>query len=190
MENSSYCTHFWMVKLRLLLLVIILIGCLNSGTSAFGYNFFEMASNKVDSDNRFNLCKIMCVLIAFSALLLAFSKETWYPFLGCSVFPSGVLHLSVPNNSDIKLKIHVKPNSKVVYWAAYGKNNNKQNVKDAYKDYTNSGVVMSDSNGIAELSIQEGGGYNVPLKKLHRHIHYRIVGKSGGMLGPVKTIYY
>jgi hypothetical protein len=130
------------------------------------------------------------VLVALSALLLALFKSLWLPFLDRTVFPSGVLSLNTPANANIKIKVNVKPNTKVVYWAAYGKDKDKQNVSEAYKDYTNSGVVMSDSNGVAELSLIEGGGYNVPLRHIKRHVHYRVFGETGGMLSAVKTVFY
>ena len=50
---------------------------------------------------------------------------------------------------------------------------------EAYGDFSNSGVVMSNSSGLAELPILAGSGYTVPSgRKLDRHVHYRVLGKN------------
>jgi len=190
MFMNSFNKYYWMTKLRMLLVCLVLIGALNWGTTAYGYNLVEIVSNKIDSKGTYHFKKIIYILVTVSALLLAFRKDTWLPFLGPTVFPTGVVSLKTPENANIKVKIHVRPNSKVVYWAAYGKDSVKQKVYDAYKDFSNSGVVMSDSNGIAELSIVEGGAYQLPLRTIKRHIHYRVFCEIGGMIGPIKTIFY
>lgn len=190
MANMTYNTHFWMTKFRMLLLVLVIIGAYNWGAVAYGYNFVELLANKVSPSSSKNICQIIYILVALSALALALRKDTWLPFLGCTAVPSSLLPLkSPPNNANIKVKVQVNPNSKVVYWAAYGKDS-EQDVSVAYKDFSNSGVVMSDSNGTAELSIVEGGGYHVPFRTISRHIHYRVFSSLGNMLGPVKTAHY
>jgi uncharacterized membrane protein YuzA (DUF378 family) len=191
MHEMSYEKLFWMTRFRMLLLILVIIGAYNWAAVAFDYNFVELLSSKVNPSGSLHITKVIYIIVAVSAFLLAIRKDTWLPFLGWTVIPSSLVQLkSPPENADIKIKVNVKPNSKVMYWAAYGKGHSDQNVVDAYKDYSNSGVVMSDSNGVVELSIVEGGPYHVQYKNLKRHIHYRVFGKLGGMLGPVKTIYY
>jgi uncharacterized membrane protein YuzA (DUF378 family) len=194
MENMNYCKHFWLIKFRMLLVALVIIGALNWGATGYGYNFVDIISNKVDSLSGYSchIDKVIYILVAVSGLLLALRRDTWLPFLGCAALPTGVVPLRTPDNSNIKVNVKVRPNSKVIYWAALGKDNHDQYVENAYNNYSNSGVVMSDSNGNAELIIAEGGSYHIhPFgRTIPRHIHYRVFGKHGGMIGPVKTIYY
>ena len=190
MEDMTYNNFFWMTKFRMLLLVLVIVGAYNWGSVAYGYNFVELLANNVSPSDSKNICNIIYILVALSALALALRKDTWLPLLGCTAIPSALLPLKTPpDNANIKVKVQVKPNSKVVYWAAYGKEA-VQDVSVAYKDFSNSGVVMSDSNGTAELSIVEGGSYRVPFRTISRHIHYRVFSSLGNMLGPVKTVHY
>ena len=70
-------------------------------------------------------------------------------------------------------------------------NNDLPYVEDAYADFSNSGVVTSDSNGVAELSILPGSSYTVPFnKKIRKHVHYRELDNRLGMMGELRTVYY
>ena len=63
-------------------------------------------------------------------------------------------------------------------------------VMKAYDDYSNSGVVM-EKNGIVKLKVIKGSGYFVPSGKFIKpHVHYRILNKTNGMMGPIRTVYY
>lgn len=190
MENLTYNKLFWMTKFRMLLLILVIVGAYNWGAEAYGYNFVDLLATKVNPDGSLHINKIIYILVALSALVLALRRDTWLPFLGCTAIPSSLLPLkSPPNNANITVKVQVRPKSKVVYWAAYG-NDSNQDVSVAYNDFSNSGVVMSDSDGNAILSIIEGGGYHVPFRTISRHIHYRVFSSLGNMLGPVRTVYY
>ena len=189
LHNISYEKLYWMTKFRMLLIVLVIIGAFNWGGYAFDYNLVDLLATKVNNES-LHIDKIIYISIAISAFLLAIRKDTWLPFLGWTVMPSAMIPLKPPpNNANIKIQIKVSPNAKVIYWAAYG-NDKNQHVIDAYKDYSNSGVIMSDANGIAELSIMEGSGYRVPYRTIERHIHYRVFCTLPGMLGPVKTVKY
>ena len=90
----------------------------------------------------------------------------------------------------MNVTIKTVPNVKIAYWAALPKGNNPD-VITAYDDYSNSGVVMSDSNGIAVLPILAGSSYIIPSgRKLDRHIHYRVFNKYYGMMDKLNTKYY
>ena len=184
--NNKY---FKILKLKNIFLVIIIIGCLNWGTTAFGYNIVELLSSKIDPLNNYKIDKIIYIIVAVCAILIASCKYTWLPFLGKSVLPIKLIPLSFPNNANLKININIEPNTKVIYWAAYKNNSKDNNAENPYKDYTNSGAVMSDKNGIAELKIIEGSGYDVSYKSLPRHIHYRIC-YNNILLSRIYTVYY
>lgn len=186
--NSNF---YWKHKLIMLLKVLVLIGSMNWGTTAFGYNFVAILSDKLNSLllTNYSFDKIIYIIVGLSAVFLLFKKNMWLPFLGHTVLPEQIVQLKKNNNFNIKINVIVNPNSKVIYWAALGTDTN-QSVFNAYKDYTNSGVIMSNNDGIAELTIQEGQGYTLPSgATISRHIHYRVFG-TNGLLGPVETIFY
>jgi uncharacterized membrane protein YuzA (DUF378 family) len=171
---------------------LIIIGAINWGFEAFDYNLVEKLSGSINKlfNVNYPINKIIYILVAVAGIALALKEHTWLPFLGHTVLPETVLDLKIPDNYDTKVKIMTKPNSKIIYWAAIGKDNLNQDVDIAYADYKNCGVVLSDSEGYAELYILEGGGYTTPFGlKLRRHIHYRIA-ESNAFLGEVKTVYY
>jgi uncharacterized membrane protein YuzA (DUF378 family) len=191
-QNKMYKNFYWGTKLRMGLTAIVIIGALNWGATAIGYNLVELLSNFVNQSLKTNypLDKIIYVIVAICAILLASRRTTWLPFLGKSVLPDSLVQLKTPQKSDKKITIKTKPNSKIAYWAALPKGDNPD-VITAYGDFSNSGVVMSDANGVAELPILMGSAYTVPSgRKIPRHVHYRILGLPYGMMGRIKTEYY
>ena len=187
---DTYNSLYWQFKLDMLIKALVLIGAINWGLYIYDYNIVDIVTDNINKGLNTNYAydKIIYLLISILALYLVFKRDTWLPFLGKTVVPGEMIALRKPDKFDIKIKIKVKPNSKVIYWAASGKNKN-QNVDEAYNTYANSGVILSDDNGDAELLIMEGEGYNTPLSYIDRHIHYRVF-YSHGMLGSIKTVYY
>ena len=176
----------------MLLVLLVLLGGINWGTTAIGYNFVEILSNKLNKLFNINkpFDKIIYIIIFISALSLVIKRNTWLPFLGKSVLPASLISTKVPEKTNFIVKAKTLPNSKVVYWGALYKND-KQNVEEAYDDYSNSGVVMSDKDGNVEFPILIGGGYVVPSGRfIPRHVHYRVLGLEYGMMGEVKTVSY
>jgi len=178
-------------KVYILIVAIVIIGSLNWGATAYGYNLVEILSNNLNKIFKKDLdfAKWIYYTIAVCAIILALRRNTWLPFLGKSVLPRSVIPLYQPLNANINVVVNVKPNKKVVYWAALGKNDD-QNVSGAYQDYSNYGVTMSNANGEAVLAIHEGHGYKVGFGTIPRHIHYRVLDISPGMMGPVQTVKY
>jgi uncharacterized membrane protein YuzA (DUF378 family) len=189
MENKIFYNK---VSFHMFLILIVIIGAINWGTTAMGYNLVEMLSQFVNKlfNSNISFDKIIYLIVMAAAIYLSTKKETWLPFLGNSVLPNILVPLKTPSNTNKTIEVMTQPNSKVAYWAALplGK---APDVETAYGDYSNSGVVMSDSKGIAKLPILEGSGYIVPNgRMISRHIHYRVLGLPYGMIGKVKTIYY
>jgi len=178
----------------MILTALVLIGAINWGTSAFGYNLVELLTVQINSlfGKETHINKVIYVIIALAAINLALKKKTWLPFLGYSAFPTAVF---VPNkvnkNASIKIDVKVKPNSRVAYWASKNIQGKVPFVEEAYDDFSNSGVVMSDNNGIATLGIEPSTSYVVPSgREIPKHIHYRMLDLPSGMMGDVKTVFY
>jgi len=186
---------YFRVKLHMVLMALVIIGAINWGTSAFGYNLVEILNYQINlffkRETHFN--RIIYIIIALAAIRLALQKKTWLPFLGYSALPSkAFIPLKENKNATIKIQIKVKPNTRVAYWASVDRQTDEvPYVDDAYGDFSNSGVVMSDKDGIAILSIAPSTSYIIPSgREIPKHVHYRMLDLPYGMIGDVKTVYY
>ena len=135
------------------------------------------------------LSKIVYGLVGISALALAFRRDTYLPFLGDTVVPTGLLQESSPSDATWKVTVATNmPNKKILYWASEP-DGSKKTPWGAYKSYANSGVAMSNDKGVVEMTVRKPIGYYTPWGKwLKPHIHYR-VQKTNGMLGRVETVF-
>ena len=181
---------------HMVLIALVLVGALNWGFHAFGYNLVEMLNRFLSGvfKRRLPLDRIIYVVVSISALILAFQRDTWLPFLGESVLPGAVLALKT-NSGDTTVDVNVKPGTKVAYWSAKPESHSEADakgpvlVKAAYDDFENSGVVVANEQGVAKLVFNKGTSYVVPSgRKLESHVHYREFGEDG-MMGPVKSVF-
>lgn len=191
---SQYVVH-------MILVALVLVGALNWGFHAFGYNLVEMLNRFLSGvfKRRLSLNTIIYVVVALSALVLAFRRDTWLPFLGDSVLPGAVVP-EKKNSGDTTVDVHVKPLAKVAYWAAKpdvdggadksdGASSDVPKVRDAYAHFENSGVVIASDAGVATLVFNKGTSYIVPSgKEIKSHVHYREFGEDG-MMGPVQSVF-
>ena len=196
-KTMKYNKKLFLINLICTFLVIV--GGLNWGAHIFGVNLVEQISNllnkliamitKTNYNIKFNV--VLYSLVFTSAVILASQKSTWLPFLGPSVLPNTIVPLKTPINYNKVGTINTKPNTKVAYWSSLpNKTNDIPFVIDAYGDYSNAGVVMSDDNGVALLPILEGTNYYVPSgREIQKHIHWRLL-HDNGMMGPVRTYFY
>jgi uncharacterized membrane protein YuzA (DUF378 family) len=131
------------------------------------------------------ISSIIYILVGISAVSIMFDRDTYLPFLGPMVAPCSILQNRVPPGATKDITITVKPNTKVLYWAAEPANAKLEKInswKEAYLQYDNAGVTTSNGDGIAVLKIREPQSYLVPIKgKLNPHVHYRVCGESGWM---------
>lgn len=191
-NKKMYKKIYIKTKINMLLFSIVFIGAINWGATALGYNLVELLSKNINSSLNVNypIDKIIYIIVALSAIWLAYKQTTWLPFLGIGIMPSSLVPIKKPVGANKKVAIKTQPNAKIVYWSAY-KKGDETNVVDAYSDYDNSGVVMADANGNATLEIIEGSGYTVPSGRvIPKHIHYRTIGLPDGMMGKVETVKY
>lgn len=129
------------------------------------------------------IAKFIYVLVGVAALAIMFDRDTYLPFLGPTVVPCSVLEARDPPGATQEVKIQVEPNVKIIYWAAEPKFGVEKlnSWKNAYLDYQNAGVTISNGEGTAVLKIREPQGYKVPFRgELAPHVHYRICGSSSG----------
>lgn len=173
---------------------LVIIGAINWGAHALGYNIVDILSRNINKlfNSNLPLNKIVYLLVAVAGLLLACKRSTWLPFLGRSVLPESLVPLKQNATPNTKVQITTLPNVKIAYWAALNKGDTTD-VNIAYGNYENSGVVMSDEKGNATLPIMTGTGYTLPSGVvLPRHVHYRIIGlpDAEGMMGRIETINY
>jgi len=192
---KSLPTGYAKSLVRMVLTGFIIAGSLNYGLTIFNYNLIEIGNTKIDQyfNKKLNFNVIIYSIIAISGIILMFQTTTWLPFLGPCAFPSKGLIPNKINYLGTKIiKVNVKPNTRVAYWASLPvKNENIPYVEDAYADFSNSGVVTSNSDGVAELSIIPGTSYTVPFgKEIPKHVHYRELDGKLGMMGELKTAYY
>jgi uncharacterized membrane protein YuzA (DUF378 family) len=179
---------------HMILLAIVLIGALNWGFHTFGYNLVEMLNRFLSGvfKRRLSLDRVIYVVVAVSAIILAVQRDTWLPFLGNSVLPGAVVPLK-KNTGDTTVDVKVMQGAKVAYWAAEPNKDESADavplVRAAYDQFENSGVVVANDQGMATLVFNKGTSYIVPSgRKLESHVHYREFGEDG-MMGPVKSVF-
>jgi len=184
---------YFKTKFHMILMALVLVGALNWGTTALGYNLVEILSNQINRliGSNVHLDKVIYIVVALAAISLSMKKTTWLPFLGYSAFPSKTfVPNKEPKKGGVTIEVKVRPNIRVAYWASLPKNYTPL-VEEAYGDFSNSGVVTSDGNGIAKLILQEGTSYIIPSgREINRHVHYRELDLPWGMMGDIKTKYY
>jgi uncharacterized membrane protein YuzA (DUF378 family) len=198
--------NMWLyTSVRMVLIALVLIGGVNWFAVAFGYNLVEFI-NRILSNvfrRRLSIDKVIYFIVGVCAIVLAFDRTLWLPFLGESVLPSVLIPVT-PVKTSNTVEVHVAPNTKVAYWSAkpgnnpetpviespFGRPSSLPTVKDAYGKFENSGVVMSDEDGIATLAFEKGTAYVVPSgRQIDSHVHYRELSGEYGMIGPVQSVF-
>jgi uncharacterized membrane protein YuzA (DUF378 family) len=187
--NSSDQTIMYYQKLAFkVAMVLILVGALNwLLVGAFGVNAVEMVFGRRSYTSR-----AVYIVVGISALLIAFNRDTYLPFLGETVLPCQIFSNYIPQGATLEVKVDVAPGAKVLYWAAEPSNEHLKhtnNWSQAYLKYENAGVTTADENGAAILKVRPPQAYTVPFKgKLSPHIHFRICS-GNGMLSRIKTVF-
>ena len=176
-----------MIYIELLLKLLLVIGSLNYLTSStINVNIFTKITG-----NQYVL-RFIGLLIGLAGVYFAFNRNFYLPFLGPTVMPVTLAVKRVDNLTNVQLK-DLPPNTKVIYWAAKSTNDVIGDPITAYKDYTNSGIGVSTSNGDLTVQIECPSKYtiskfNIFTKTLPKHIHYRYeLSTYPGMFSKVFT---
>ena len=168
--------------IHMISMVLVLLGALNWGLiGAFNFNLLKEGL----------LSRIVYIAIGLSAIMLAFHRTTYLPFLGPSVMPCSLLEDKTPPNATEKLTINITPNTKVLYWATEPATEGLKTIKSWREAYTyeNAGVATSDASGKATLLFRNPQEYTVSFKGvLKPHVHYRVC-RGSGWIGSVKTAF-
>jgi len=179
-EKDGWTPLYGKKMLFKIAMVLIIVGALNwLLIGGFDINLVEWVCGKgLISD-------LIYILVGLSAVFIMCDRDTYLPFLGPMVIPCSVLQDKTPPGATRQVKIVVKPNTKIMYWAAEPANEDLKNVqswKEAYQHYDNAGVVTANQEGVAILKVRPPQGYMVPIRgKLGAHVHYRMCNEDGWM---------
>jgi len=172
--------NFQKTYLHMIFFGLIIVSAFNNSLASFNIHLY--ISDSI-------IGKFFAGITLISIYFLVFNKYSWLPFLDETIIPSNLIPLK-KNNGTQTITLKVKPNTKIAYWAATSSDSEDRFVRNAYGDYSNSGVVMSDTSGNAILNFDQPTGYKVPNDKyIKPHIHYRVLTDEDGMIGPVKTVH-
>lgn len=174
-------------KLNKVAIFLVIVGGFNWLTAVF------MKKDLVATFLPNLLAKAVYLTVGIATLFIAFKRDTYLPFLGESVVPCAAFAARTPDNANQEVTITTLPKTKVVYWASEPKNDasgNLNNWDDAYNDFTNAGVAISDDKGKAILRFRgPPQSYKVPYKgKINSHVHFRVCD-SFGIIGPVQSYF-
>lgn len=182
---------YTLYTIRMIMTGFVLFGAVHYGAMIFDLNLAEylnLVFFRVFRKRGF-VDKVIYALFAICAIILAFDRTTWLPFLGETVLPSAVVPLKT-NVGDTTVDVKVARGAKVAFWAAKPGANSETKVEQAYDDYSNSGVVLANDLGVATLTFNKGTEYVVPSgKHLKSHVHYREFNDKMGMVGPVRSVF-
>lgn len=182
-------------RLHMLAALFLVIGGFNWGATGLGYNGVHLLHGYVNKHVKIPLDKIIYFIVALSALYLSVQRDFYLPFLGETVLPCAMFQPRIPvSENPLVYNIETgEPDKMIIYWAAYSKDN-LVDWKEAYGDFSNSGVVLTDQNGVAQVVLRDEPGeyyvrkHGLRRKKLEPHVHYRICGDDG-MLSSVRKHY-
>lgn len=172
--------------LHLVAMVLVIVGGLNWGAvGIFGVDIVRFVFG------RGVLSRTVYIAVAVSALILAFDRASYLPFLGETVMPCSILQERVPDHADTEVSLHgLTPGAKVLFWATEPATEGLARIVDwrrAYLEFANAGVTTVDAAGHATLRIRKPQPYTVPMKgRIEAHVHWRVCGDDG-ILGPVKS---
>jgi hypothetical protein len=173
-ENMPKWIHIWVVTLGL-----------GSGIMFIFNSMFNMV------DNSNSIVRIIALTGLICLTLMILNRDTFLPFLSENFIPEKFLKLDdrKPSKFEKKIEVRVRPNSKVIYWAADPGKEISKNWKKGYGKFDNSGVVTSDNNGNADISIVCPNRYIVHgYKILPKHLHYRVYNEQSQMLSRIYTV--
>lgn len=178
-ENLPRWIHIWIVSIVLISVIV------------FGINNLI---NFVSRDNL--LVRLLSILSVVFSVLLLLNRDSYLPFLSENFVPEIFLDLkprgtkkSEKKNVENVIEIKVEPKTKVLYWAADPGNEVQKNWKKGYGKFENSGIVVSNDQGIAKIPIICPSRYIVHgYKILPKHLHYRTYNENTQMLSRISMI--
>jgi uncharacterized membrane protein YuzA (DUF378 family) len=148
--NKSY-----KINLHILLMVLVIVGSLNWGlVGIFNFDLVKHFGSLFGNKMQHNVSSFIYILVGMAALILIIQRDTFLPFLGHTVMPKPMNEYSPSGDVITKTIENLPPNVKVIYWASLPSDKTIDNPYDAYGEYTNQGVTISDANGSATVKCQ------------------------------------
>lgn len=117
-------------------------------------------------------------VLIFVGLYWMFNRDYYLPFLGRCAMPPSLIS-EIPNvkvDGKVPIKLTgLPPNTQIMYWASVPLQETIMDPQEAYGDYKNSGITMSNEFGEAFARVDCPSNYTVGMLKfkLTKHIHYR-----------------
>ena len=174
-------------KLHMLAILLLVVGGINWAVVALtGGDLVTALFGK-----RTLMTNAIFIAVGAAALSIAFFRDSYLPFLGPSVIPCSLLKEQIPEGANAEVRVFVRPEAKVLYWAAEPANEALKTIPDwrqAYLGFKNAGVAVADEQGYVTLKVRKPQPYTVPMKgELAAHVHYREC-KNNGFIDRVETV--
>jgi hypothetical protein len=142
----------------------------------------------------YTILKLISVIVLIAAIYIGANRNTYLPFLGSTAIPPIIFqHEMIPAGYNVSYDLslnNVEDGTYVLYWGALSSKDKSDTIRknpiDAYGDYSNTGIVTA-KNGKATLYFNCPDKYQVGMKTLNRHIHYRLIRPSDPIMSPVFT---
>ena len=173
-ENLPKWIHIWVVTLAL-----------GSGILFTLNGMFSLV------DGNHVMVRLIGMIGLVCSVLMLMNRDTFLPFLSENFLPESFLKLDehIPKKAERNITLSVKPNSKVIYWAADPGKEVHKTWKEGYGTFENSGTVLSDANGKAVIPLECPSRYIVHgYKILPKHVHYRVYDKDSQMMSRIYTV--
>jgi uncharacterized membrane protein YuzA (DUF378 family) len=94
--------YFRQTVIHIILVLLVIVGAFNWGTTAYGYNLVRIFSKSLNNllSTNIDYYNYIYVIVALAAIVLALNRNTWLPFLGKTVVPSSLFNLHTPPNAN------------------------------------------------------------------------------------------
>lgn len=171
-------------RLQMVARLMMVIGGIHYLLLALNMNVLQTLSG--------NWLRAFALVVGISTMYVSMNRDFFLPFLGTTVIGPVFEPTQVQDGVVVQLT-GLPAKTKVIYFAAES-GTIKNSPREAYGDYKNGGVTMTNENGIANAVIKRPASYKVKTligeKTLKSHIHYRyeLPGQSG-LYSPIKTKY-
>ena len=85
---------YWQIKIYHILLILVLVGGFNWGTTVLGFNFVEIIKNLLNNAIGIEtyIDKLIYLVIAFAAIKLTLKRDLWLPFIVDTIKKTGGLY--------------------------------------------------------------------------------------------------
>lgn len=143
------------------------------------------------------MLRLVMIIVGVLAVVVMPNRDLYLPFLGETVIPASILQDTQPRGNVVVAIDHLPPRSKVIFWAAGAgaagtAGGAAASPQVAYKDSLNGGIVTTDDEGIAYVTLVCPQQYKVNRlgidKVLPKHVHFRFeIPSKPGLFSAVHT---